>query len=666
MKNLILSLGLLLCLTFPTNIYSQIKTKQQTKKEEVKTKKDGKTPIKGTIKTDGQIRVIKPDIEMENVKLYTKPVKFTKIPTLDLGLYSRLDALKKEDISDSRDSSDKTQLESTGSNATNSIDITESATTKVNNCYVTPKTLDITTADFSYFTETSTPDFIKPGVVINYQSILDGRNTINTAPRNPMTVYLINTSAIPGLDNLLVNIEEPQNISGINNALGSLTGRLNTKSVPANMSFEIMEISSEKQLQYAVTGSYSYGPMLSTKFGVSGGNYSNSYYYLIKFTQNMYNVAADPNTVSFINTPNDANQLAYVSEVTYGRKGLMMIKTNKSMSDIKGEMEVSANYGLHKGEIGGFVKSINRDSSSEIRVFFYGGSSSVAARSLQENDMKRGFDKWVEAEAGNGLMALPISYKVKNLKGEQLKISSRFNIKDTDCVPKKKLKLKVTLLEIDGWNTTDSDKKGDYAVIQHVKYTANNNVKRKLGNVVYNTFKKRTSCNLAADRQWSGSIPLACGSINDQIHVTMNPGNHRRPKNNIKNSVIFEVSPEEANDRSAKFEVETWVKEYSDDWKGARADILMNNDFDIKQEIPIHFVLAELQGISNHTFNEGYEKDSRLFGKIFNNFGGEYVAMSKTVVGSINKKYLDAVFRARNKGDMKEKAFIYLRFELID
>lgn len=283
MKHLILTLGLLLCFTFPTNIYSQNKSKQQTKKERVKTKKDRKTPIKRTIKTDRQIRVLKPDTVVKNLKLNTQPVKFTKMPTLIPGLYKSVSGLKKEDLSDTRDSSDRTQIESTGSNATNSIDITESATTKVDNCYVTPKTLDITTADFSYFTESSTPDFIKPGVVINYQSILDGRNTINTAPRKPMKIYLVNTSAIPGLDNLLVNIEEPQNISGINNALGSLTGRLNTKSVPANMSFEIMEITSEKQLQYAVTGSYSYGSMLSAKFGVSGGNYSNSYYYLLKF-----------------------------------------------------------------------------------------------------------------------------------------------------------------------------------------------------------------------------------------------------------------------------------------------------------------------------------------------------------------------------------------------
>lgn len=665
MKHLLLTSLLLLFLLCPESTYSQVKTKQSLKTER-------KKPTKRTIKKDEKIRTVKTEVPVRAVNQDTsklmivnnRPVKLKKVPVLSPSRFKFVSALKKANLSDSRDRTDNTQLETTGSNATNYMNITESGTKKENNCYVTTKTLDITTADFSYFTESSAPDFIKPGVVINYQSILDGRNTINTTPRNPMMIYLINTSAIPGLDQLSVDIADPQNISGINNALGNLTGKLNTKSVPANMSFEIMEINSEKQLQYAVTGSYSYGSMVSAKFGVSGGNYSNSYYYLIKFTQNMYNVAADPNTVSFINIPNNADQLAYVSEVTYGRKGLMMIKTNKSMSQIKAEMEVSANYGLHKGDIGGFIKSVNLDSNSEIRVFFYGGSSSVAARSLQASDMRKGFDKWVEAEAGNGLLALPISYKVKNLKGEQLKISSVFKQEDRDCVPRKKLKLKVTLLEIDGWNTTDSDDKGDYAVIQHVRYTANNKVKP--GNVSYNTFKKNTPCNLAGNKKWNGAIALACGSMKDQIHVSMNSGNHRRSRNNIKNSVIFEVSPEEANDKSAKFEVETWVKEYSTNWRGNRDDILMNNDFVVRQEIPIPFVLAELQGISKGSFDQKYAKDNGLHGKIFNNFGNEYVAMTKTEVNDINKTYLDAVFRARNSGDLKEKAFLYLRFELID
>ncbi len=638
--------------------FAQKTTKKQeaskTKTEKVEKNKSWKIrEIKNVPKTK-PINIVTP------VKVNTIPVKLIKKPILTPGLFEYVSGLKKVDVSDTRDRSDHTKLEASYTNATNQINVSESKPVKdANNCFVTTKTLNITTSDFSYFTESSIPPFIKPGVVINYQSILDGRNTINTEPRDPMTVYLINTSAISGLDNLSVSVEDPQNISGINNALGNLTGKLNSKTIPANMSFEIIEINSEKELQYAVTGSYSYGAMVSAKFGVSGSNYSNSYYYLIKFTQNMYNVAADPNTVKFINTPSDAGQLAYVSEVTYGRKGLMMIKTNKSMSEIKAEMQVSANYGLSKGDIQGFVKSINRDSSSETRVFFYGGSSSVAARSVQENDMKIGFDKWVEAEAGNGLLALPISYKVNNLKGEQLKISSVFEQKDRDCVPKKNLKLKVTLLEIEGKNTKDNDGIADYAVMQHIKYTANNKVKSKFGNVLYKTFKKKTPCKVAGTKSWPGSIALACGNMNDQIHVAMNSSKNRKNLKNIMNSVVFEISPEEANDENAKFEVETWVKEYSS------KDILMNNDFGMTQKIPIHFVLAELQGISQAEFSENYGKDSQLSGD-YNNFENEYTAMTKIVVSATGETYLDAVFRARNKGDLREKAFLFLRFELID
>ncbi|HUH50924.1 MAG TPA: thiol-activated cytolysin family protein, partial [Flavobacterium sp.] len=504
----------------PGNVYSQEKPKVVQPKQTIKVK--NQKPPKNTVQVGTQPKVIQQDPPVR--VLNTKPVKLVKAPVLNATLFKNITPLKKVNLSDTRDSSDKTYLETTGSNVGNSINEKElSKERKENNCLVTPKSLDITTSDFSYFTKTSTPDFIKPGVVINYKSILDGSNTIQTEARNPMTVYLINTSAIPGLDNLSIDIEKPQNVSAINNALGSLTGKLNSKDVPANMSIELMEVNSDKELQYGVSGSYSYGGIASASFGISGNDFSQSYYYLINFTQNMYTVAADPNTVSFVNDVSGANNLAYVSEVTYGRKGLMMIKTNKSMSAIKADMKVSANTGVHKGNISGFINSVKKDSSTDIRILFYGGSSIDGARALQESNLKDGFDKWVEAQAGNALMALPISYKVKNLKGEHLKLGSVFTQNDRDCVPRKKLKLKVTLLEIDPKVTTDSDKKGDYGIRQHVKYTANKTVKKASGNVVYNTFKKETNpCKLAGDKDWSGAIPLACGSSKDQIHVNVN------------------------------------------------------------------------------------------------------------------------------------------------
>lgn len=660
MKQILLILSLAFFVGLPGNVYSQEKPKVVQPKQTIKVK--NQKPPKNTVQVGTQPKVIQQDPPVR--VLNTKPVKLVKIPTLNAGLYKNITPLKKIDVSDSKDRSDKSTIQTTGGGGSNGVNVTETKPVKdANNCLVSTKTLDITTTDFSYFTESSTPDFIKPGVVINYSSILDGRNTINTTPRNPLTIYLINTSAGAGNNNLSVDVENPQNVSGINNALGQLTGQLNTQSIPANMSFEISEISSEKEFQYGVTGSYSYGSMLSAKFGVTGGDFSKNYYYLIKFTQNMYNVAVDPNTVSFANDISGADKLAYVSEVTYGRKGLMMIKTKKSMSEIKAEMKISANSGIHKGDISGFVSSVNKDDSREIRVFFYGGSSNVAARSLQENDMKNGFDNWVAAEAGNGLLALPISYRVKNLKGEQLQLKSVFTQPNRNCVPKKALKLKVTLLEIDPKVTTDSDKKGDYGIRQHVKYTANKTVKEASGNVVYNTFKKETNpCKLAGDKDWSGAIPLACGSSKDQIHVNVNGDKNRKRLNNIRNSVVFDISTEEASDKNAKFEVQTWVKEYSD------KDILMNHDFSIPQEIPIYFVLNELQGLSSGvSFSENYSKDGALTLKV-HNFNDDYPAMFRgTDAAKGNQPYLDAVLRARNSGSsVDEKAFLYLRFELID
>ena len=616
------------------------------------------TPRLNKPKKESSPKVINPkalDPKVINPKiLNTDPVKLIKKPTLNPELYKNINALKKIDVSDSRDRTDKTTIETTGSGAINSIEISGK---EPNLCEPpTTRKLDITTSDFSYFTTSSVPDFIKPGVVINYSSIIDGRNTINTTPRTPLTVYLVNTSAIAGLDNLSVDILNPQNVSGINNALGNLTGKVNSKSIPADMNFEITEINSEKSFQYAITGSYSAGPLLSAKFGVSGGDFSNSYYYLIKFSQNMYNVAVDPNTVSFVNDMPNANQLAYVSDVTYGRKGLMLIKTTKSMSEIKAEMSVKVNYAISKGEISGFLKSVNRDSSSEIRVFFYGGSSSVAARSLQESDMSAGFDKWVFAEAGNGRLALPISYKVKNLKGEQLMLSSVFEQKERNCVPKKDIKLKVTLLDLQciGGRDGGGNEPDDYAIQQYVVYKANGKEK---------TFTSR-SINVFPNRQ-NGPVQVPnqknifiSGDAKHQLHVKQNRNRVGRG-NIINNSLVFDISQDEYMDKNAEFKIYTWLKEYS----GSNDKVLANNIYTsvkIKEVIDLLLGVTELDEVT--TFPDGQIGKGSDGRALFHSFGSGYLMLAD-IQKLKSKKVLEGPIKL---GDGSEKAAAWMTFELLD
>lgn len=234
--------------------------------------------------------------------------------------------------------------------------------------------------------------------------------------------------------------------------------------------------------------------------------------------------------------------------------------------------------------------------------------------------------------------------------------------------PTPNLKLKVTLLEIQCAVSKDDDKIDDYGITQHVKYKANGKIKNPISRDI-KKFRNNRKCKPGdQDRYWAGSTALICGNRDRQIHVQESKVTDRRSPN-INNSVIFEITASEANDKNAEFTIDTWIKEYS---STTLSNLLLREDYDNvlnkdprKMRVAIHDVLAILKGTkelnATHKYFDGDVSQSLRF----DNFDNASLPLRK--VSYSGRTILEGPIRGRMRNaHNNRKAFVWMRFELVD
>lgn len=485
-------------------------------------------------------------------------------------------------------------------------------------CTTSKSDYTVATADFGYFVSSGIPEYIKPGVLMSYEDVLSGSNKINTIERNPLTLYLESTSAAYNIPNLNEEVSNPQSVSNINNALSKLRAKMNSSSIPANLSIEVSEIFSEEQLQYGISGSYNNKIAgIGAKFNLKNEDYSSSYIYMVKFTQNMATIRVDNSTFSFKsnNVPN-SDKLAYISEVTYGRKGFLLIKTKKSKSQLEASLNLKIEAGVHSGNVNAFINKVREDKTSEVNMFFYGGNATTAAKSLQEVDFTSGFNAWVSDNAGNGLTALPISYKLKNINGDQLLLTTVFKTNQQTCVPIKEYKLQIELEQIKNNISNDSDKKDDY-VLEFEPIL-------KIGGKTYQLTNKRMTTTQSYVPQddnklfyWDRNNPA------NQLHIQ--EGNTQL----IKNSGVF-IIPEDADLANAQLSIRYKIHESTGSSLDRFIGISKIGDYNI-HEHNLLGLIEVLEGIKK--LDEYTRCSSNCKGTPYGNYGGntKYFLSSSTV-----------------------------------
>ena len=521
---------------------------------------------------------------------------------------------------------------------------------------------NLSSASFKDFTKNGPPDWLKPGIIMNAEMFVQGKEVIEeNYNRGSITI----SSTAPSAPQKSITIDNPKNRSNITVGIANLLSTDNSHVHGANISYAYSEIHSVDELNYKINGRYSNSFFdIAADLGMTSNSKKTHHYYLVEFTQTLFSLEVDgleKENIFPTNENVDLGKYVYISKVNYGRKGYFMFRTEKSLQDFGVSANVSANYMGHNAAVKSNLEKIASSRSTEVDAFYYGGSVSSAVDDILadwEKQGRRPLEDYIKGYRFSAAEAYPISYEMKNLDNERVGMNSRNSQNIKTCVPINNLKLKVTLVQLQSNVTQDRDQYADLGITQHIQYKANNKYKTPSQKDI-RKFPTHTECFPGDERStWEKSTALICGNKDRQIQASANKniGTQRTP--NINSSLVFEISPEEANDRNAKFTIDTWVKEYSS------TDVVLNHD-PRKIEVAIHDVLAILTGARPLGETERFKDHSISSNVQLHHFDG--LSLPLADVGYNGKIILEGPIRARNKGNaLNEKAFVWMRFELID
>ena len=274
---------------------------------------------------------------------------------------------------------------------------------------------------------------IYPGALIRGDSLFTDDYTLLTMARNP--IELTSNFYSANVDSIVTIVDDPK-FSTVTTAKNQLVEKNLTSNVAANIEFYGRECSDEREARIAVGASLSLPPVISQFVKGVGGSIGASRTtkktsLMLKYTQTYYTLSIHPpeNPIDFFNDGFNMAALgdlspAYVSEVSYGRMGILSITSNYSASEIKAALEaevgvelagISADVGVNVG--GGYKKVLEE---SEINLYIIGGSEAQAGVAVN------GYNGFMEFIAGgNNLMeekkyAVPISYKLRYVSDNTL------------------------------------------------------------------------------------------------------------------------------------------------------------------------------------------------------------------------------------------------------
>jgi len=658
MKTTILFIGALLML-MTTPSYAQEPSKKQKKvkaKVERVQKKMKVKPIKKRSikvkKTTGTYEVNKPKVMTQTT---VKPKKAIGVIKPQLTK-----VFKKTNF---RDMFGAFELQTVNSGFEDSDDstISRSEGKKKGDQFCTDIVLNtrLNTLDFKDFTLNGPPEWMKPGIILNALDFVQNANVIEERyQRGPITI------SFSGGGSKI--IDNPKKKSKINDGVKELLNSVSEFRPGALISYSYSEVHSMEELNYKVNGRYSNSfAGIAATLGMQSSSTKRHHYYLVEFQQTVFNLQVDGLEINEIFPEDDVDlsKYIYISRVNYGRKGYFMLKTMKSVEDFGASASASMSYLGNNAEVKSNINKISSDESTEVTAFYYGGSVQSAVNDIAADWKRKGRKPLTDYINGIDFppaKAYPIGYELKNLHNQRIGMVSNNTQPIETCMPFEDIKLKVTLLQIQCETTQDGDNYADYGITQHVRYKANGNVNTPISTDIK---KFNSACPPGnINTNWAGSTSLICGSINRQIHTSeSNVTGQRSP--NINNSIVFNITPDEANDKNAKFMIDTWVKEYSSNTFG-RDDVVMNKD-PRKLKVAIHDVLAILNGPKELNALEHYFDGGVSSALKFDNFDGTSLPLRK--VNYPGKMILEGPIRARNRGsDLDEKAFVWMRFEIID
>lgn len=632
MNKIISVITIILLLSFTSNIHGQI----QRKSTDVKPKTATQTVDPNKINQ----QTIQPGLQNKNLTFFTKAK--TGTPTQKEGENELLV------VNMNFPSTNTTTVTTKGKKTEMGyITVTEAIDIKVN------------ARDFSHFS-LNPEAWLKPGQIFTAQSFVSGEPAPVVNPRNPLTLSIVNLTgvAIPSY-----TVQQPELNSQLNAAVVTLTSQ-HANPPPANLSFSFNKIHSVEEMEFKLTGKYrgSLGTV-SASLGLKAGNQQEYHYYMLEFQQNMFSIQADamlPENV-FKQPVNDMSGFVYLDQVNYGRKGMIVFKSKRTLEELN--ITAAAGYKagpLSEAKMSAAYKQLNANSEIEVFARFYGGSAKSAIEAM-ERTVEKGVPDiftFIKTQPNNYKLALPIGYTIKNMNNQVVgqKSNKTQTVTTRTPVPLASVfKLKVTLTDIQCVNGRDGggSNPDDYAIQQYIVYKVKNVEKKHVSRDI-NKFPNRIDL--------PGQVPniknmLINSDMNNQLHVREDAKGRNR--NMINNSLVFNVTLNELNDNTASFKIYTWLKEYSTTTLGSNNDkVLLNNE---PIGVKIKDVIEILLGLRTLNPNATFPDLAIASGQKFHNFGAGNMHLAN--IQNITPVVLEGPIRAGSPG---QKAAVWVQFELID
>ncbi len=441
---------------------------------------------------------------------------------------------------------------------------TKGSTTNNSNEICTNETVKIhvKARDFGVFGKQANSSWIRPGILMDARNFGNGSYSYEQIKKR----YPIKLSTdLQGI-NPVFEVQNPQDNSNMNAGVGYFFNS-KAKPVTSDMTLYFDEVHSLDELGFKLTGKFSAGfGAISGSTDLSYGTKKEAHYYYVMFTQNMFFIETDgfdPAKI-FLDASIPVDNYIYLSKVNYGRKALIIVKSQSSIEELNLNLEAKIRLGMVNADAQSAYNSLVKSSGVEIKAFFYGGDGISTAESI-ENTLETGVPNiktFILGKVDDHTKALPISYELKNLNNETVGLESHFEQNIKTCFPKRSYKLKVTLTDIQNINGRDgSDNPDDYSIQQSIVYTSKGrDMVTTKANTDYNKFPNTIQkCTLVPNN----ANTLICGDGNNQIHVRENTNVSERNRSQIANSMIFSLPYDYYADEKASFKIHTWVKEYT-------------------------------------------------------------------------------------------------------
>lgn len=230
--------------------------------------------------------------------------------------------------------------------------------------------------------------------------------------RKSVTIYASNTSNTAKID-----VATNSNLSkAINNLITSMP-----ENSSGNIVASLEEVKTEEEFNVKVTGGAKciYGSV-SGMFDFSKTN--NSYKFLFNFGEESFTISADkPQNGYFTNAAlEDNNNLAYIKTVTYGRRCIISIETNKYSSDQKSELEAKFNYLMYSADIKMTQSQKKLFEDCKVRCLIIGGDSKAAYAFplTSPAELRSAIKTYLENYTNSN--AVPIKINMTDLKGKPI------------------------------------------------------------------------------------------------------------------------------------------------------------------------------------------------------------------------------------------------------